>query len=93
MGKRPWASDLRAAAGLPPRKLAIAAVRWIITFSSDAQLIIEAMTPKEQNAYFAKAAEEAADHFGADIASLVVHRDEAGIHAHFCLPAADRGGR
>lgn len=91
MAKR--AAAIRAEAGLPPRKLAIVAVRGIITFSASSQPIIEALTTKEQDAYFAKAVQAAARHFNAEIASLVVHRDESAIHGHFDLVAVDKDGR
>ena len=65
----------------------------IITFGKDAQPVIEAMTPEEQDALFLKTAQVIAARWKTDLMSLTVHRDESAIHAHFGLMAVDREGQ
>jgi len=65
----------------------------IITFGKEAQPVIEAMTPAEQDALFTKTAQAIADQWRTDLVSLTVHRDESAIHAHFGLLAVDRDGK
>jgi len=65
----------------------------IITFGTEAQKVIEKLTPEQQDFYFKKAASDAASHCKNEITGLVVHRDESAIHAHFQMPAICRDGK
>jgi hypothetical protein len=65
----------------------------IVTFGKEAQPVIEAMTPEEQDALFLKTAQGIAARWKTDLMSLTVHRDESAIHAHFGLMAVDREGQ
>jgi len=65
----------------------------IITFGKDAQPVIAAMTPNEQDTLFTMTAQNIADTWNTDLVSLTVHRDETAIHAHFGLLAVDRDGK
>ena len=65
----------------------------IITFGTDAQRTIEAMSPEQQDAMFRSAAEKLAARLGTTVSGLVVHRDEAAIHAHLQMPAVAVDGR
>lgn len=65
----------------------------VITFSHDAQRIVENMSRSEQDALFLETAERLAREMGTDLTGLVVHRDEASIHAHFQMPAIRHDGR
>ena len=49
----------------------------IITFGTEAQKVIEKLTPEQQDFYFKKAASDAASHCKNEITGLVVHRDES----------------
>ena len=65
----------------------------IITFGTDAQRTIEAMSPEQQDAMFRSAAEKLAARLGTTVSGLVVHRDEAAVHCHFQMPAVAIDGR
>lgn len=73
------------------RDAAVATV-GILTFSRDAQPIIEALSVAEQDALYRKAAEAIAERLQSTVTGLVVHRDEAAPHAHFQLPAIGQDG-
>ena len=65
----------------------------IITFGRDAQPVIDALSPEQQNELFRSAAEQVAGRLSTTVSGLVVHRDEAGIHAHVQMPAVAVDGR
>lgn len=67
-------------------KDAVIGVNGIITFGTEAQNVIEAMTPAQQDALFLKAAKKLTEEMGTDLTGLVVHRDESAIHAHYQAP-------
>ena len=80
-----------------PRKRAMksnAAVSFsgIITFGHLAHLRFERLTANQQDAAFLELAQSIADRHGADLTGLVVHVDEAGLHAHFQMDAYDESG-
>ena len=80
-----------------PRKRAMksnAAVSFsgIITFGHLAHLRFERLTANQQDAAFLELAQSIADRHGADLTGLVVHVDEAGLHAHFQMDAYDENG-
>lgn len=64
----------------------------VITFSHDAQRIIESLPKQTQDELFSQAAERIAAYCNSDLVGLVVHRDESAIHAHFTMYAVDRDG-
>lgn len=59
----------------------------ILTFSKDAQAVIEQLTPEEQDSRIRASCEAAAELMGVELTGLVVHRDEAAIHAHCQFPS------
>ena len=65
----------------------------IITFGTDAQRTIDAMSPDQQDRLFLETAGRVAMRLGTTVSGLVVHRDEAAIHAHFQMPAVGIDGR
>lgn len=80
-----------------PRKRAMksnAAVSFsgIITFGHLAHLRFERLTANQQDDAFLELAQSIADRHGADLTGLVVHVDEAGLHAHFQMDAYDENG-
>jgi len=76
----------RAAAGQQKlRADAQTVVRGVITFGTDAQPKIEALTREEQDRLFQMVAIEIAHESGHPLIGLVVHRDESAIHAHYML--------
>jgi len=68
------------------------AIAGIITFSKDAQKIIESLDKSTQEELFKKAAERISEHLNLDLTGLTVHRDESAVHAHFQMPAYNRLG-
>ncbi len=58
-------------------------VAGIITFSHSAQNIINSLSREEQDALFHQSAKDIAEKLKTDLTGLVVHRDEASVHAHF----------
>lgn len=64
----------------------------IITFGTDAQPIMEALTKQQQNKLFLEAALRIADDLDTELTGLVVHRDERALHAHYQMPSYDRKG-
>ena len=65
----------------------------IITFGTDAQHTIDAMSPDQQDRLFLETAGRVAMRLGTTVSGLVVHRDEAAIHCHFQMPAVGVDGR
>ena len=65
----------------------------IITFGTDAQRTIDAMSPDQQDRLFLETAGRVAMRLGTTVSGLVVHRDEAAIHCHFQMPAVALDGR
>lgn len=63
------------------------ATRGVITFGSEAGQLFEGLTPDQQDAAFREVAETVADRLATSLHGLVVHRDEATIHAHYQLAA------
>lgn len=61
-------------------------VSGIITFGTDAQPVIEALTRHQQDSLFKKTADRVAEELNTTVTGLVVHRDESAIHAHFQMP-------
>ena len=64
----------------------------IITFSHEAQSVIESLPIEDQDKLFLEAANAIANEVDSDITGLVVHRDESAIHAHFQMPAYNKQG-
>jgi Plasmid recombination enzyme. len=76
----------RAAAGQQKlRDDARIAYSGIITWGTDAQLVIAAMPKAEQDKLYQDVAQHIAERADRDLLGLVVHRDEASPHAHFVL--------
>lgn len=68
------------------------ATRGIITFGSEAARLFERLSCDQQDAAFHEVAQAVADRLNTSLHSLVVHVDEATIHAHYQLAAYDRSG-
>ncbi len=86
----------RDAAGTYKRRLksnASVATDGIITFSKEAQKVIEGLSVEEQNRRFQAAAEAVAEALGTTLEGLIVHRDESAVHAHFTLAAYTLDGK
>lgn len=64
----------------------------IITFGSEAAQLIERMSVAQQDAAFRELTQAVADRLNTTVHGLVVHRDEATVHAHFQLAASDLDG-
>ena len=64
----------------------------IITFGHLAHLSFERLTAAQQDAAFLDLAQAVAKLLKAELTGLVVHVDEAGLHAHFQLDAYDDAG-
>ena len=74
-------------------KNAVVSVTGIITFSTDAQPAVDALTPEEQDQRLQDAAEAVARQYNTDLAGLAIHRDESALHAHFTLHGYDLDGK
>lgn len=61
--------------------------RGVITFGSEAALLFEQLTPEQQDAAFREVAEAVASRLATSVHGLLVHCDEATIHAHYQLAA------
>jgi len=68
------------------------AIAGIITFSKNAQKIIESLDKDKQNELFLKAGKKITEHLNLDLSGLVIHRDETAIHCHFQMPGYNRNG-
>lgn len=66
---------------------AAVATRGLITFGSEAAQMFECLTPDQQDAAFRELAEAIAARLATSLHGLVVHLDEATIHAHYQLAA------
>ena len=61
--------------------------RGVITFGSEAAQLFEQLSPDQQDAAFQEVAEAVASRLATSLHGLVVHGDEATIHAHYQLAA------
>ena len=68
------------------------ATAGIITFGSEAAQMFEALSQEDQDRAFRDLAEAVAAHLNTSVHALVVHLDEATIHAHCMLCAYDNDG-
>jgi len=68
------------------------ATAGIITFGSEAAQMFEALSQKNQDRAFRDLAEAVAVHLNTSVHALVVHLDEATIHAHVVYCAYDHDG-
>lgn len=68
------------------------ATSGIITFGSEAAQMFEALTTKQQNQAFHLLSRAIAMRLRTSLHGLVIHCDEATIHAHFTLSAYNRDG-
>jgi hypothetical protein len=75
------------------RKDGVLGVRGIITFSHEAQPVVDGLTTEEQDTLYRKAADAIAREFNTSVVGLTVHADEQAPHAHFVLPGYDNAGR
>lgn len=66
---------------------AAVATRGVITFGAEAARMFEALTPDQQDLAFRELAESIAARLATSLHGLVVHLDEATIHAHYQLAA------
>ena len=71
---------------------AAVATAAIITFGSEAAQMFEALSQEEQDRAFRDLVEAVAAHLNTSVHALVVHLDEATIHAHAALCSYDHGG-
>ena len=68
------------------------ATRGVITFGSEAAHLFEQLTQEQQDQVFKEVAEAVAKRLSTSLHGLVVHLDEATIHAHYQLAAYDVDG-
>lgn len=61
--------------------------RGVITFGAEAAQLFEQLSPDQQDAAFQEVAQAVADRLATSVHGLVVHLDEATIHAHYQLAA------
>lgn len=66
--------------------------RGIITFGSEAAQMFEAIGSSQQDRALRSLTKAIARHLNTSVHGLVVHNDEATIHAHFILAAFDNNG-
>lgn len=71
---------------------AAVATAGVITFGSEAAQMFEQLTPDQQDQALRELAEAVAERLNTSLHGLVVHLDEATIHAHFTLSAYDHDG-
>lgn len=65
----------------------------IITWGTEAQVIIRSLSPEMQDRLYKEIARRIAEeHYRTRLIGLVVHRDESANHAHFMLSGLDRNG-
>ena len=69
------------------------ALRGILTFGVEAQKLIGEQPVPRQDATFLDVAQNIADRLGTSVDGLVVHLDEAAVHAHFTFCAYGHGGQ
>ncbi len=65
------------------RKDGVVGFAGIITFSHDAQSLVNELSTSQQDELFLRVAKTTATHFGSRVESLSIHRDENALHAHF----------
>lgn len=65
----------------------------IVTFSKQAQTIVNDLSPDEQDRRLLKTAQDLADAMGTTLEGAVVHRDETALHMHYRLAAVRIDGR
>jgi len=82
--KRETQRGMRSDAGI--------ATAGVITFGAEAAEMFEVLTPDQQDRAFRLLARATAMRLRTSLHGLVVHRDEATIHAHFVLCGYDRDG-
>ncbi|OCX83352.1 hypothetical protein A6P08_10745 [Acidithiobacillus thiooxidans] len=68
------------------------AMGGIITFGTEAQAVIQALSRAEQRAMYRSIGERLAERLNTTLTGLVVHNDEAAPHAHFQMPGYDLDG-
>lgn len=69
------------------------ATAGVISFGAEAAQMFEELMPDQQDAALLELAEAVAERLDTSLHGLVVHLDEATLHAHFTLSAYDRAGR
>jgi myosin heavy subunit len=74
------------------KKDAAISTAGIITFGTEAQPIMNELDHATQNKLFSETATRIAEMLKTEISGLVVHRDEAALHAHFQMPAFNKDG-
>lgn len=74
------------------KRTASVATSGIITFGSKAAQMFEKLSVDQQNAAFVDLSKTLANKLNTTLHGLVVHCDEASIHAHFQLAAYDKNG-
>lgn len=75
------------------RSNAAIGTRGVITFGAEAAQLFETLTPDQQDAAFREVAQAVADRLATSLHGLVVHCDEATIHAHYQLAAFNLHGQ
>ena len=65
----------------------------IVTFSKEAQPIVDVLPPDEQDRLLLDTARRLADAMGTTLHGAVVHRDETALHMHYQLAAVRTDGR
>lgn len=92
---RQIACDRRAIrdTGRAMKSNAAIATAGIITFGSEAAEMFEKLSPDQQDAAFRDLADAIANRLNTSLHALVVHLDEATIHAHFTVSSYDHSGR
>lgn len=75
------------------RRDAGVSVVGVITLGREAQVVADRLTPAEQDALMLATAQAAAERLGVEVTGLVVHRDEAALHAHVQMPAYTAAGQ
>lgn len=69
------------------RRDAAVATTGILTFSKEAQVVLDGLPAAEQDTRIRTSCEAIATELGCELTGLVVHRDESALHAHFQVPA------
>jgi len=67
-------------------------ISGILTFSKDAQQVINGLDKEKQNELFKQATDKISEFLNVTVTGLVVHRDETALHMHFQMPAYDKQG-
>ena len=68
------------------------AMGGIITFGTEAQAVIQALSKADQRAMYLSVGQQLAERLNTTLTGLVVHNDEAAPHAHFQMPGYDLDG-